>query len=150
MSWKRNLICIWKDSSHWPQLQASISPIPKPYAHAHTVREFIKGQEPSKLTGRENGFDRLVWPCIGKFFWLRSSVPKVLPACENHLLSCWKRWWNPWHCMSTTQSDSILFMSAVQSVYQMICPLNPDWQVPNEVHLCPHRWQLVDEQAMAS
>lgn len=41
-------------------------------------------------------FFHLVWPSTEKFILQRSSVQKVLPACENQLPYSWKRQWNPY------------------------------------------------------
>ena len=60
-------------------------------------RGFIKGQALGKLTGCEDGFFfHLVWPSTEQFILQRSSVQKVLPACENQLPYSWKRQWNPY------------------------------------------------------
>lgn len=60
-------------------------------------KHFIKGQALGKLTGCEDGFFfHLVWPSTEKFILQRSSVQKVLPACENQLPYSWKRQWNPY------------------------------------------------------
>ena len=41
-------------------------------------------------------FFQQVWPSTEKFILQRSSLQKVLPACENQLPSSWKRQWNPY------------------------------------------------------